>query len=342
MELGLFDIHQVDPTDQRSHGEVYRQRLSDIKLAEELDYAYYFTSELHFTPNFRNPAASVWLAAVSQATSKIRIGAMAYTLPVASPTGLAEEITMLDWLSDGRIEVGLGLGHRIEELEGLGVDPAERVPIFQERAAVLQALWTGGQVTVNSDTTTIRGVSMFPTPKQDPSPPLWFAGSDPDAATWVGSIGFSLALGFKKSAELLPAAKAFRQAVNARAAAEPARVLPREGRLALMRQLYLSETDESAIEEMSNDLYALYQHNAGSDRPLPPRDEARRVIESMIQDEIFIAGSPESVANQLRSLREALGFDVFLANVYANGISQDRVERSIRLLSTEVAPRLAE
>lgn len=342
MKFGLFDIHQVDPTDERDHGAVYRQRLADIQLAEELGYGYYFTSELHFTPNFRSPAASVWLGAVSQATSRIRVGTMAYTLPTTAPAPLAEEVAVLDWLSDGRIEVGLGLGHRIEELEGLGVDPAERVPIFQERAAVLQALWTGGQVTVNSDTTTIRGMSIYPVPKQNPNPPLWFAGSDPDAATWVGSIGFSLALGFKKMAELLPAARAFTRAVAARAASNPARVLPGEGRLALMRQVYLSETDGSAIEEMTDDLYAIYQYNAGADRPLPPREEAHRVIESMIEDEIFIAGSSESVADQLRSLSETLGFDVFLANVYANGISQDRIERSIRLLATEVAPRLAE
>jgi len=342
MELGLFDIHQVDPTDQRSHGEIYQQRLSDIRLAEQLGFGYYFTSELHFTPNFRSPAASVWLAAVSQATSSLRIGAMAYTLPAKSPTALAEEVVVLDWLSGGRIEVGFGLGHRVEELEGLGLDPTERIPVFQERAAVLQALWSGGQVSVNNESTTIRGVSLFPVPMQEPNPPLWFAGSDPDAAMWVGSIGFSLALGFRKTVDLRPAAAAFKQAVKARAASKPARVLPGEGRLALMRQVYLAESDETAIEEMTDDLFGLYQINAGTDRPMPPRSEARRVIETMIQDDVFIAGSPQSVAAELRGLRDDLGVDLFLANVYANGISQSRIERTMRLLMTEVAPRLAD
>ncbi|MGD9715197.1 MAG: LLM class flavin-dependent oxidoreductase, partial [Thermomicrobiales bacterium] len=340
MELGLFDIMQVDPTDQRSHGEVYRQRLRDIALAEELGFDSYFVSELHFTSNFRSPAASVWLAAASQITSRMRLGVMAYTLPIKAPAQLAEDIAVLDWLSSGRIEVGLGLGHRTEELEALGIDPAERVPVFQERAAVLQALWTGGQVTVDSATTTIKGASMAPVPLQQPNPPLWYAGSDTDAAAWVGSIGFSLALGFRKTEELRPAASAFKAAVDARTKAEPARVLPGEGRLALMRQVYVAESDDAALEEMSDDIFKLFLQNGGPDRPIPPRDEARRVVDRLIADDIFVAGSPQSIVEQIETLRSDLGIDVFLANVYANGLDQERIDRTLRLLATEVKPRL--
>ncbi|MCC6944172.1 MAG: LLM class flavin-dependent oxidoreductase [Thermomicrobiales bacterium] len=340
MELGLFDIFQVDPTDSRTHGEIYEQRLNDVELAEKLGFSYYFCGELHFSPAFRNPSATALLAAASQRTSSIRLGAMAWTLPTKAPAQLAEDVAVLDWLSNGRIEAGLGLGHRVEELEILGVDPSNRIPSFQERAAVLQALWTGGQVSVNSDYTTIRGASLAPTPMQQPNPPLWFAGSDPDAATWIGSIGFSLALGFKPVADLAPAAREFRRAVEARRASKPERTLPREGRLALMRQIYLADSDETARQEMATDLHNLYVHNAGSERPVPPREEALRVIDGLIADEVFLAGSPESVANQIKTFEDELGFGILLANPYANGITPERVERSLTLLAAEVLPRL--
>lgn len=341
MELGLFDIFQVDPTDSRSHGEIYEQRLGDLALAEQLGYSCYFCSELHFTPSFRSPSAAAFLAAATQRTTTIRLGAMAWTLPTKAPTQLAEDVAVLDWLSGGRIEVGLGLGHRTEELENLGIDPADRIPMFQERAAVLQALWSGGHVTVNSDYTTIRSAALFPTPMQEPNPPLWFAGSDPDAATWVGSIGFSLALGFKKLADLQPAADAFHKAVRARRTAKPSRVLPGEGRLALMRQIYVAESDEIARQEMADDLHRLYEHNAaGAEQPTPHREEALRAIDGLIRDEVFLAGSSDSVARQIRDLQSALGFEILLANVYASGIAQHRIERTLTLLATEVMPQL--
>ncbi len=340
MELGLFDIFQIDPMDDRSHDEIYERRLSDLEIADRLGFDYYFTAERHFLQQFRCPAATAWLAAASQRTTSIRLGVMAYTLPMHAPVALAEEIAVLDWLTKGRIEVGLGLGHRTEELEALGVDPAERIPIFQKRAAVLQALWTGGHVSIESAHTTIKNAAIYPLPKQEPNPPLWFAGSDPNAATWVGSIGFSLAIGFKPVELLRPTAVAFRDAVRARSVADPERRLPGEGRLAMMRQVYLAESDEQALAEMTDDVYRLHAHDAGQGGRTSNRDEARKAVEQLIADEVFIAGSPESVARSINALASDLGIDVFLANIYASAIDQERIERALQLLATEVKPQI--
>ncbi len=340
MELGLFDILQIDPLDPRDHGQIYEQRLKDLELADSLGFRYYFTAERHFMPQFRCPAATAWIGAVSQRTKQMRLGVMGYTLPIQAPVALAEEAVVLDWLSGGRLEVGLGLGHRIEELQALGVDPAKRIAIFQERAAVLQALWTGGQVSIDSEHTTIKGAVVYPLPVQQPHPPLWFAGSDPRAAMWVGSTGMSLALGFKPVKALQPAAKAFTDAVAFRNSAKPERRMPHEGRLAMMRQVYIAETDAQALDEMTDDVYRLHAHGAREGGRSSNRDEARTAVEELIRDEVFIAGSPETVARGIEALRDDLGVDVFLANVYASAIDDQRIERALQLLATEVAPRL--
>ncbi|MEZ4499804.1 MAG: LLM class flavin-dependent oxidoreductase [Thermomicrobiales bacterium] len=202
-------------------------------MAEQLGYSCYFC--LNFISHHRFGVHLLRRsAAATQRTTTIRLGAMAWTLPTKAPTQLAEDVAVLTgspgaasrWVWSRQSDGGTG---------NPGINPADRIPMFQERAAVLQALWSGGHVTVNSDYTTIRSAALFPTPMQEPNPPLWFAGSDPDAATWVVGLASAWALGFKKLADLQPAADAFHKAVRARRTAKPSRVLPGEGRLALMR-----------------------------------------------------------------------------------------------------------
>src|SRR5262249_19975206 len=136
--LGLFDIMQIDPTDAAGHADVYRRRLDDLAYADEIGLKIAFTAERHFMGHYRSSAPTAWLGAASQRTRRIRLGVLAYTLPLHSPVRLAEEVAVLDHLSGGRLEVGVGLGHRPEELVAIGVDPAQRIPVFQERLAIMQ------------------------------------------------------------------------------------------------------------------------------------------------------------------------------------------------------------
>src|SRR4051812_8793351 len=153
---------QTDPLDTRSHFEVFAQRLSDLALADELGLDAAFVAERHFQRHYRASAPGPFLGAASQRTSRIRLGVLAYTLPLHSPVRLAEEIAVLDHLSNGRIDVGLGLGHRPEELQAIGVDPGARVTIFQERLIIMEALWSGGAVTIASQHNTLSEVTISP------------------------------------------------------------------------------------------------------------------------------------------------------------------------------------
>lgn len=333
IELGLFDIHQVDPTDSAPPAEVFERRLQLLSLADKAGLKYAFTAERHFLLNYWTPAPTAWIAAASQRTSDIRLGVLAYTLPLHLPAALAEEIAVLDHLSHGRLEVGFGLGHRPEELTAIGIDPAARELSFQERYAIMTALWEGGVVTYERPHLTVRDVAVFPQPLQQPYPPLWFAGSDPAGAQWAGSRGMSLAVGFKRSWELVPAIEAFREG---RASAP---VMPGAGRIALMRHVSIAPTDREALDAMAEDLDRLQQLGSGEPSDL---DKARDAAKQMVADEAFITGSPDTVAKALRWMQETLGIDVFLANIHAAGVNQERLQQMVTLLADEVAPRLAE
>lgn len=331
IELGLFDIHQVDPTDTAPPTTVFERRLALLALADQAGLRYAFTAERHYMANYWTPAPTAWIAAASQRTSAIRLGVLAYTLPLHLPAALAEEIAVLDHLTNGRLEVGFGLGHRREELAAIGLDPDEREHLFQERFAVMSALWEGGVVTLERPSLTVREVAIFPRPLQQPYPPAWFAGSDPLGAQWAAMRGMSLAVGFRRTPELVQAVSAFR------AARADAPDLPGAGRVALMRHVSIAPTDDEALDAMTDDLDRLHRLGTGGPGDL---DGARRAAKQMVADESFITGSPETVAKAIRWANDALGIDVFLANIHAAGVGQERLEQMVTLLAEEVAPRL--
>ena len=208
-KLGLFDIMQIDPVLGHDVATMFTQRLDNLEYADTLGFAVAFTAERHFLPQYAASSATAWLAAASQRTKRMRLGAMGYTLPIKSPVQLAEDIAVLDLLSQGRLEVGFGIGHRVDELTALGVAAAERISLFQERLVLLKALWTGGQVSFQRRDVNIHEVMIAPLSVQEPHPPLWYAGTEPGAAKWMGANGLGLAVGFKPSAALVPAVAAF-------------------------------------------------------------------------------------------------------------------------------------
>ena len=341
LKVGLFDIFQVDPLRRETPQQMYTRRLRDLALADTLGFDAAFVAERHFMPNFANPAASTWLAAASQHTSTMRLGALGYTLPIKAPVQLAEDVAMLDHLSGGRLEVGFGLGHRIEELTALGQDPHRRVPLFQRRLAVLRALWSGGEISIEQDDIIARSVAVHPLTLQEPHPPLWFAGTDPSAAQWMGANGLGLAVGFKPVAALVPAVDAFRAGWTMQ---KEDAILPRPlGKVLAMRNVYVADSDAQAETEIADDLMQLEElqsGSAGEGSRAARRESAKQRVAAMIRDEIMIAGGVERVARDIGAMRDTLHLDIFLANVYAMGLDDTRIERSLQLLAGPVRTAL--
>jgi alkanesulfonate monooxygenase SsuD/methylene tetrahydromethanopterin reductase-like flavin-dependent oxidoreductase (luciferase family) len=343
MDFALFDNLQIDPLDPRSPADIFDQRLDDLAVAEAEGFWAAFTAERHFMATYRSVAPGAWIAAASQRTSKLRLGVLAYTLALHQPAQLAEEIAFLDQLSHGRLEVGVGLGHRPAELEQTGIDPARRIPLFQERFAILSGLLTGASVRVESDFHTLRDVGPGLVSLQRPSPPLWYAGTDPRAGAWAGLNGLSLAVGFAPAETLAPIVQAFREARAEYVTQQQAKELPMmPGRVALMRAVYLSDSDQTARAEMADDIYrlnALDPRVHDGSRP-NRRSDAAAEVERITAQEMVIGGGPEELATYLGRMKQLLGIDTFIASVYPAGVEQERAQRSMRLLMRSVAPAM--
>jgi alkanesulfonate monooxygenase SsuD/methylene tetrahydromethanopterin reductase-like flavin-dependent oxidoreductase (luciferase family) len=338
-DLGLFDVMQADPLRTLSLREVYQARLDDLELADQLGFSVAFCAERHFTPLCQCPAPGAWLGAASQRTERIRLGVLAYTLPIHEPVLLAEEIAVLDQLTGGRLEVGLGLGHRPEELVVLGVDPGQRIDIFQERLSILEGLWSGGAVSIESSHHLLRDAAIHPLPIQSPHPPLWYAGTDPGAVNWAASRGMSVAVGFRPARDLAQAA-AF-HAGRADFQAESGPDAP-GGRFALMRHAYVADSDEPAFAEMTDDLYRLGARGGVDEGSRAVRKEqAAQAAKRVVAEEVYLAGGPETVATSIQEARASLGIDLFLADVYGAGMDAERIRQTMRNLAGPVRDLLA-
>ncbi len=106
--FGLFDW--VDSDGRRDAGQLYRERLDLLADAESQGFDIYHVAEHHGTPLGLVPSPSVFLAAAAMRTTRIRLCPLVYVLPLYHPARLAEEIAMLDQLSEGRLEIGVRKG----------------------------------------------------------------------------------------------------------------------------------------------------------------------------------------------------------------------------------------
>jgi alkanesulfonate monooxygenase SsuD/methylene tetrahydromethanopterin reductase-like flavin-dependent oxidoreductase (luciferase family) len=169
--FGLFDwIDRGDAPLQ----QLYEERLRLLEAADAAGFFAYHLAEHHATPLGLASSPGLFLAAAAQRTRRIRLGPLVYLLPLYNPLRLVEEICMLDHLSGGRLEVGIGRGVSPYELQHFGVDEADARSMFDEALAVLVAGLTHERLTFAGRHFRYEDVPMELRPLQRPYPPLWY------------------------------------------------------------------------------------------------------------------------------------------------------------------------
>ncbi len=182
MQFGVFD-HLDRGT--LPLGEHYESRLKLTTAYERCGIARYHLAEHHATPLGMAPAPSVFLAAVAQRTRQLRFGPLVYTLSLHHPLRVAEEICMLDQLSGGRLELGVGRGVSPHEVAYFGVDPSKAQAMYIEALGVILAALAGNTLSFSGEFYRFRDVPIELAPVQRPHPPLWYGLARPEALPWV-------------------------------------------------------------------------------------------------------------------------------------------------------------
>jgi alkanesulfonate monooxygenase SsuD/methylene tetrahydromethanopterin reductase-like flavin-dependent oxidoreductase (luciferase family) len=175
VKFGIWHDFRNPPRWHVPYDRLYAENLEQIAWAETLGYESVWVSEHHVTDEGYLPSVFPMLAAIAQRTTTMRLGSSIVLGPFQHPIRFAEDVAVLDQLSGGRLEVGLGLGYREREFELLGVPISERARRTEQLIEVARRVWADGTVT--------------PPPFQQPEPTFWIGGSVDAAARRAARLG---------------------------------------------------------------------------------------------------------------------------------------------------------
>jgi probable F420-dependent oxidoreductase len=193
LKIGLaIEFRNEDPA--RSFHDVYLEQLDAVEWAEGAGFDYIWFGEHHFSPTGYVPAPLLFATAIALRTRRIRICNAVLLLPLYQPARLAEEGAVVDVLSDGRFELGVGLGWREQEYEALGVSMAGRGERADEALEVIHRLWGGDNVTFEGEHFSMHDITLSPRPVQHPRPRIWIGGLTAAAARRAARYGDGLAV----------------------------------------------------------------------------------------------------------------------------------------------------
>jgi alkanesulfonate monooxygenase SsuD/methylene tetrahydromethanopterin reductase-like flavin-dependent oxidoreductase (luciferase family) len=256
-EFGIFDSFDLGAS---APGEVIAGRLDFAVAAEAAGIRHYHVTEHHGTPLSVCPSPNLFLAALSQRTTTLRIGALVHVLPAYDPLRLAEEIAILDQLSGGRLDVGVGSGVSPYELAYFGVDQGEARARFDETLTAVTAALATGRLTHRGTLLRDYDVELSVGPVQRPHPPLWYASSNTSSAEWAaaGDVSF---VGRWNGGSFAAAAEAYwrvREDHQATLAAAAAATVP--PRIGFAATVYIGSSDAAAVDRYEAAAALHYRH----------------------------------------------------------------------------------
>ena len=262
IDFGVFDhIEHLPgvPLDQ-----LYAERLDQMEALDQAGFFAYHLAE-HHTPAVHSmaPSQNVFLAAASQRTRRLRFGPGVYVLPLHHPLRLIEEVSMLDHLSGGRLEIGVGRGGVLEAyFWGQESDDETNQARYDEHLAVLIEGLSHEQLTYKGRFWDFDEVPMRLRPKQTPHPPLWYM-RNPETAARGGMNAIVVGSVDNLEANVLRYRRLWDEFQGAGA-------LTRQGtvpKIGLVTHIVIAETDEEAVAA-ARPAWEAYRWNLGTPRRL--------------------------------------------------------------------------
>jgi alkanesulfonate monooxygenase SsuD/methylene tetrahydromethanopterin reductase-like flavin-dependent oxidoreductase (luciferase family) len=323
---GRYEPEAYDPVVAK---QVFEEILEEAVEAEALGWDGFFLTEHHFDAWSLMPSPNILLAMLALKTRRMRLGTGVHILPVHDPIRLAEEAGMLDVISGGRLEVGVGRGNFQFELDRFTAPVEESVPRFDEHLDVFTTAIRANCFTHDGQWTKVRKPStIYPRPMQNPLP-IWIAATNPATVEKVGRLGHNLAGGAYPDGgnRLERFIEASRRAGRRVSGANFLVATP----------LFVAPTDAEA-ERIAAEVAKETLPFARKRVETSPAPGTLSPGEALIKFAVF--GSPRTVRDKLGHILSGCGARRLMLILRFRGTSTEIVRQTQRLFAEEVAPEL--
>jgi alkanesulfonate monooxygenase SsuD/methylene tetrahydromethanopterin reductase-like flavin-dependent oxidoreductase (luciferase family) len=333
LQCGIFDWVEAS---ERTPAEVYEHKIELASAAERAGFHGFFVAEHHGTPLSIDGSPTALLSAIFQRTRKLRAGALTFCLPWYHPYRLYNEVCMLDHLSHGRLELGVGRGVSPIEAKIFNLNSIDE---SRERyRATLDSFFAA----CRGDTMKLPGTEaeVHLKPYQRPYPPLWFPSSNRESIEFTARHGYNTAF-IGKHADCKPLFERYRELWE-KHRNDPGRHNAHVAApfLARPQHLVIADTDAEA-EKLGLKAYETWAgHIHHLTRKLGRPDVHKTTPYDEDSSQRLIAGSPRTALEKLREMLRLTGANYLLCIFSFGDLHPERAMQSLELFSTNILPQL--
>jgi natural product biosynthesis luciferase-like monooxygenase protein len=340
MQFAAYAMPSHRPEFPETPGAFLRATVDHLASAEALGFDSVWVNEHHFHEyGGMMPALPIMLASLAQRTSRLRLGTSVVVLPLHHPLEVAEQLAMVDLLSEGRVEFGVGRGFVTHDYEVMHIPHADAQARLIEALEVIRKAWTQRPFDHDGTYFKFSNVELWPLPHQRPHPPIWIACSGtPSSFEWTGAQGHKLlTIGYLRPVEKLAGlTDLYRQSWADAGHPHRPTIATHYHTVVAENRADARRIAESALAEhvRLNRLSQALSHSA------PPAANEGISIDQLVDEARLIAGDPDDCAALLRRIGGAIGCDEAHCMFQFGNIPISVAQRSMELFGTEVIPRL--
>ncbi|MEM4966418.1 MAG: LLM class flavin-dependent oxidoreductase [Sulfolobales archaeon] len=287
----VFWVMDYYPELGLSKREYYEQVAKEIEFAEKLGFRGVWIAEHHFIDYGIVPSTPVYLTYIANRTKSIRIGPAVSPIVFRNPIQVAEDYSLLDTLSNGRLNLALGSGYLKHEFLGFNIPIDSKREIFDEGLEIILRLMSGEKVTFHGKYFNYENVGINVLPIQKPYPPIWIAVLRAEAAYHVGRKGFNLMMipyaTVDKIDDIVPVINAYREGLKEN--------YHKEKEVSLAFHTHASSSFHEAVESSKE-----YLHRYVLSRLYAKR----RTLDELYNSGLLLLGGPEDIANQIYKIHK--------------------------------------
>ena len=311
----------------------FQEIVEYIRTARQLGFDFLYQGQHYLTSPYQQLQTVPLLARL--AAEAEGMGMVATLLvPLHHPVDLAERVTTMDIITNGRFHLSAALGYRDEEYDAFGVPRNRRVSRYLECLDVMRQLWTQDSVTHHGEHFHLEGARMTIRPIQQPHPPIWVAANGDAAIKRAARRGYTWYVNphatytaIKRQIEL------YHETAESAGSDAPSD-------LPIARELYVGETRDQAWADAAPFLGGKYAAYAqwGQDRAM---DEEFSAAFTELAEDRFIIGDPEDCIGEIEKLRE-LGMSHGSFRMMWPGMDLGRGLRNLELFADRIMPYFRE